>query len=96
VVAPLALRDALPPVAGRLIPIVTVEKRDYALLVPSLTALPVTDLRRVIADVADDRERILAALDYFVHRFLILDAMLLATLALAPFVTAGALHLALK
>jgi CcdB protein len=48
VVAPLAPRDAMPPLAGRLIPIVTVDDRDYALLVPSLTALPVTDLRNVI------------------------------------------------
>ena len=43
---------------------VTVKSRDYALLVPSLTALPVTDLRHVIANLADDRERIMAALDY--------------------------------
>jgi hypothetical protein len=54
----------MPPLAGRLIPIVTVENRDYALLVPSLTALPVTDLRHVVTSVAHDRERILAALDY--------------------------------
>ena len=37
---------------------------DHALLVPSLTALPVTDLRHAVASLADDRERILAALDY--------------------------------
>ena len=64
VVAPLAQRAAMPTLAGRLIPIVTVEDQDYALLVPSLTALPVTDLRHVIASLADHRERIVAALDY--------------------------------
>ena len=64
VVAPLAPRAAMPSLAGRLIPIVQVENQDYALLVPSLTALPVADLRQVIATLAHDRERILAALDY--------------------------------
>jgi toxin CcdB len=64
VVAPLAPSAALPPLAGRLIPIVTVANDDYALLIPSLTALPVTDLRQVVANLADDRERIMAALDY--------------------------------
>ena len=64
VVAPLAPRAAMPSLAGRLIPIVQVENQDYALLVPSLTALSVADLRQVIATLAHDRERILAALDY--------------------------------
>lgn len=63
VVAPLAPREAMPPLAGRLIPIVTVDDRDYALLVPSLTALPVIDLRHVVANLADDRDRIVAAID---------------------------------
>jgi toxin CcdB len=64
VVAPLAPRAAMPTLAGRLIPIVTVENQDYALLVPSLTALPVTDLRYVVANLADHREQIVAALGY--------------------------------
>ncbi len=64
VVAPLAPTAAMPLLAGRLIPIVDVENRDYALLVPALTALPAADLRRVIANVAGARPRILAALDY--------------------------------
>jgi hypothetical protein len=55
---------ALLPLAGRLIPIVKVESRDYALLVPALTALPATDLRQVVDNLADDRGRILVALDY--------------------------------
>jgi toxin CcdB len=64
VVAPLASRAAMPTVAGRLIPIVEVANQDYALLVPSLTALPMADLRQVVANLAADRERILTALDY--------------------------------
>ena len=58
------LHDSMSYSSFVLIPIVTVESRGYALLVPSLTALPVTDLRHVIADLADDRERIMGALDY--------------------------------
>lgn len=64
VVAPLAPRAAMPTLAGRLIPIVKVAKEEYALLVPSLTTLPAMHLRHVVASLADDRERILAALDY--------------------------------
>jgi toxin CcdB len=64
VVAPLAPSAALPTLAGRLIPIVKVKNQHYALLVPSLTALPVTDLRQVVASLAEDRGQILAALDY--------------------------------
>jgi hypothetical protein len=50
--------------AGRLILIVDVQGRDYALLVPALTTLWATDLRQVVASLADERARILAALDY--------------------------------
>ena len=64
VIAPLAPSAAIPHLAGRLIPIVQVENRDYALLVPSLTALPVADLRHAVGNLTDDRERIMAALDY--------------------------------
>jgi toxin CcdB len=64
VVAPLAPTAAMPPLTGRLIPIVDVEGRDYALLVPALTALPAADLRQVVANLAGERTRILAALDY--------------------------------
>jgi toxin CcdB len=64
VVAPLAPSAAMPRLAGRLIPIVTVRDEAYALLVPSLTAMPVADLRHEVANLAGDRDRIMAALDY--------------------------------
>jgi hypothetical protein len=64
VVAPLASTAAMPPLAGRLIPVVKVENQDYALLVPSMMTLRATDLRQVIANLADERARILASLDY--------------------------------
>ena len=64
VVAPLASTAAMPALAGRLIPIVRVDGRNHALLVPALTTLRATDLRQVVASLADERARILAALDY--------------------------------
>ncbi len=36
----------------------------YAVLVPSLTAMPTADLRRTVANLAEVRDRIIAALDY--------------------------------
>ena len=35
--------------------------QEYALLVPSLTTLPATDLRQVVGNHTDAREQILAA-----------------------------------
>jgi toxin CcdB len=64
VVAPLAPSAAMPPLAGRLIPVVTLRENAYALLVPSLTTMPAADLRQVIAHLVSDRDRIMAALDY--------------------------------
>ncbi len=64
IVAPLTLQSAMPPLAGRLIPVVTIERDAYAVLVPSLTAMPTADLRRTVANLAEVRDRIIAALDY--------------------------------
>ena len=64
VVAPLAPSAAMPPLAGRLLPVVTLSETPYALLVPSLTTMPAGDLRQVIANLVNDRDRIMAALDY--------------------------------
>jgi toxin CcdB len=69
VVAPLAPSAAVPRLAGRLIPIVTVRDEAYPLLVPSLTAMPVADLRHEVANLAGDRDRIMAALDYLFPGF---------------------------
>jgi toxin CcdB len=64
VVAPLAPPAFMPPLAGRLIPIVKVNGQDYALLIPALAAARAADLRQVVASLAAERMRILAALDY--------------------------------
>jgi hypothetical protein len=39
-VAPVAPHAAFPAIAGRLTPVVTIERNDYVLLVTSLTTLP--------------------------------------------------------
>lgn len=63
VVAPLAPRAAMPTLGGRLIPIVEGQGRVRS--ARALTdRLAVMDLRHVVANLADDRERILAALGY--------------------------------
>ena len=68
-VAPLAPIAAMPPRAGRLVPLVMGRDESYALLVPSLTAMPVVDLRHPMANLAKDRDRIMAALDYLFIAF---------------------------
>lgn len=64
VVAPLVPKAAMPPFVGRLIPVVSVGGDAYAVLVPSLTAMPATDLRHAVANLADARDQFMAALDY--------------------------------
>ena len=59
--APRANFDALP---GRLMPLVTVESKEYVLLIPSLTNLPAVDLKRVVDNIGARRDAIVAALDY--------------------------------
>ena len=59
--APRANFDALP---GRLMPLVTVESKEYVLLIPSLTNLPAVDLKRVVDNIGARRDAIAAALDY--------------------------------
>lgn len=63
-VAPVAPRAAFPVVAGRLTPILTIDTDEFVLLVPSVTALPIRDLGRAIASLANRRDDILAAIDY--------------------------------
>lgn len=64
VVAPLAPHAAMPPFAGRLVPVLEVAGVDHVLLVPSLTSMPAADLCHAVVNLADERDRIMAALDY--------------------------------
>ncbi len=63
-VAPLALGAAVPGVAGRLTPIVSIEGREYVLMVHLMTTAWASDLRPPLASIAEHRERITLALDY--------------------------------
>jgi toxin CcdB len=63
-VAPAAPRVSFPPIPGRLTPIVTINRDDFVLLVPSLTAIPVQSLGTAVASLVDRREDILAAIDH--------------------------------
>lgn len=64
IVAPLAPLRGLRGSAGRLTPHVQVDGVDHAVLVPSLTAIPTSDLRDARAHLAQHREAFSAALDY--------------------------------
>ena len=63
-VAPVAPRAAFPFVAGRLTPIMSIERDEFVLLVTSVTTLPALSLGRAVASLADRRDDILAAIDY--------------------------------
>jgi toxin CcdB len=64
VVAPLAPTAAMPPLAGRLTPVVEVAGRDHAILVPSLTAIRASDLRGRVASLEHEKDRVAAAIDF--------------------------------
>lgn len=64
VVAFLAPRAALPLASGRLMPVVSIGPGEFLLLLPSLTSLPASDLRRAIASLAAHRDRIVEAIDW--------------------------------
>jgi toxin CcdB len=63
-VAPLVLGAAVAGVAGRLTPIVSVQGREYVVMVHLMTTAWADDLRRPVAGIAEHRERITLALDY--------------------------------
>jgi toxin CcdB len=63
-VAPAAPRTAFPAIAGRLTPIVRIERRELVLLVTGITTLPANSLDKVVASLAERRSDILAAIDY--------------------------------
>ena len=63
-VAPLAPRTRLRGTAGRLTPHVKVSDVDHVLLVPSMTAVRVDDLRTLRGQLSTYRDEIVAALDF--------------------------------
>ncbi len=64
IIAFLAPRAEIGPVAGRLMPVVEMSGREFVLLMPSLTNVPVTELRRPVGTLAAFRDRIVEAIDW--------------------------------
>jgi len=64
VVAPLAARRAMAPVAGRLTPVVRIGADEYVVLVPGLTSVSARDLVAVAGSLVEARRELLAAVDY--------------------------------
>ncbi len=62
-VAFLAPHGAVGHVAGRLMPVVTVGKRPFVVLMPSITNVPVDELREPVGDLRAFRESILDAVN---------------------------------
>jgi toxin CcdB len=50
-------------VAGRLMPVVTIDKRSFVVLMPSITNVPVSALRDSVGNLQAFRESILDAID---------------------------------
>ncbi|WP_296334388.1 CcdB family protein [Reyranella sp.] len=57
-------RPAIGLVGGRLMPVVEIGGREFVLLMPSLTNVPVTKLRGSVGDLRAFRDRIVDAIDW--------------------------------
>jgi toxin CcdB len=64
IVAFLAARAQIGPIAGRLMPVVQVGGREFVLLMPSITNVPVTELRSPVGNLNAFRDRIVDAIDW--------------------------------
>lgn len=64
VVAPAAPRSAFPEIAGRLIPVVKIGRREFVLLVTDMTTIPAQSLGEAEVSLSNRRDDILAAIDY--------------------------------
>ena len=64
IVAPLAPRESMSTVAGRLTPIVAFQGSQHVVLVPSLAGVRSRDLSKQHGSIASARSELLAAIDY--------------------------------
>ncbi len=64
IIAFLAPRAEIGPIGGRLMPVVEIGDREFVLLMPSLTNVPVTELRRSVGSLGAFRDRIVDAIDW--------------------------------
>ena len=60
----LAAKAQFGPPSSRLMPVVQVDGRDYVLLMPSITNVPVTELRSPIGNLNAFRDLIVDAIDW--------------------------------
>jgi len=67
IVAPLAPRSSLAPVAGRLMPAVSLLGVEYVVVVPALTSLRTRDLVGSTQSLSGSRGELLAAIEYLFH-----------------------------
>ena len=67
VVIPLMPSMGAPPAIKRLYPIFEIEGRSYLMATPLMSAVAVSELRGPVANVADHRDEITAAID-FLHQ----------------------------
>lgn len=63
IVAFLAPHAQVGNVAGRLMPVVTIDKRSFVVLMPSITNVPVTALRDPVGNLQGFRDSIVDAID---------------------------------
>ena len=64
IIAFLATKEHVGPVAGRLMPVVSIKRQDFVLLMPSLTNVPASELRGPVGNIAAFRDQIVEALDW--------------------------------
>lgn len=64
VVAFVASRKQIGPIGGRLMPVVEIADREFVLLMPSITNVPVTELGAPVGDVEAFRDKIVDAIDW--------------------------------
>jgi toxin CcdB len=64
IVAPLVPRGAMPAIAGRLTPVVSIGASEYVVLVPTMTGMRSRDLSKRHCSVAAAHAELLAAIDY--------------------------------
>jgi toxin CcdB len=64
IVAPLVPRRSLSTIAGRVMPLVTLDSRQYVVLAPALTGVRRRDLGQRVGSLVEARNDLLAAIDY--------------------------------
>lgn len=64
IIAFVAPRSQLAPVAGRLTPIIELAGKEFIVLMPWLTNVPASELRTPVANLSAFRDRIVDAVDW--------------------------------